>query len=150
MKKRAYVPGAKFARLSHQKKAAESKRPLGDDQITDLAIAFRIAFQQMLTGHASEANWATCVCSLNIALVLGEAGCMGNREAEFIAALEGAYRAKIRADDVGAWGFDGDAITAIKSAFEAHELQLVIAPRAQIVDAIREVHRRAVSGDVFS
>lgn len=140
--------GGLFAiRAAHE--TAELKRPMSDEQITDLEVAYRLAFHDMLNGRATEENWCVCVCSLNIALVLAERG-LGE---EFIPrineALEGAFRAKIRAARTGKWGFDGDAIQAIKDAYEVHEEQIKFTTKQEIRDALHEVHRRADEGNVF-
>jgi hypothetical protein len=127
----------------------ELMQPMSDGQITDLAVAFRLAFQQMLNGGASEENWCVCVCSLNIAMVLAERGIGEQYIGEINQSLEGAFRAKVRAGRTGAWGFDGDAIQAIKLAYEIHEEQLKLAAKHEIVGALREVHRRADAGNVF-
>lgn len=124
-------------------------KSLDDDQLADLSIAFRIAFQNMLTGGADEQQWSICVCSLNIALILAESGIGAEFEGVINKALEGAFRTKIRAGRTGSWVLDGDAQQAIKAAFEVHEAQLLIATRAELKGAIFEVRRRIDSGDVF-
>lgn len=127
----------------------DPRRPMSDDQITDLAVSFRLAFVQMLNGYANEENWGCCVCSLNIALVLAEWGYGEDYIPHFNGALEGAFRAKLRAGRTGKWGFDGPAIQSIKEAFAIHEEQLKVAPKQQIRDALQEVHQRMNEGNVF-
>lgn len=156
MKKRnkAYRPriishvGGLFAiQKKHDDEALQE--PMTDDQISDLALAFRLAFANMLNGHADEQNWSTIVCSLNIGLIMAEKGIGQEYEPQFNIALEGAFRAKIRGDRTGAWGFDGPAIQAIKEAFSIHEAQIELATKAQILDAMHEVHRRIDEGNIF-
>lgn len=123
--------------------------PLAQDKQTDLAVGFRLAFMSMLNGYASEENWAVCVCSLNIALVLAEWGYGEDYIPQLNAALEGAFRSKVRAGRTGKWGFDGPAITAIEFAFEVHEEQIKAVPQHIVPKALAEVHKRADEGNVF-
>ncbi|MBV8666713.1 MAG: hypothetical protein JO269_09535 [Burkholderiaceae bacterium] len=129
--------------------AASDALPMTDDQIADLSIAFRLAFQAMLTGAADEQQWSTCVASLNIAMVLAERGIGPEYLPQFTAALDGAFRARIRATRTGKWGFDGDAIQAIKEAFSAHELQIEHATKQEIREALIEVRLRVDAGQVY-
>ena len=140
--------GGLFA-VQHRHDEAALSQPMTDDQVGDLALAFRLAFQAMVSGAADEQHWSTCVCSLNIALVLAEQGIGADWEPEFNAALEGAFRAKLRAGRTGSWGFDGPAMQAIKEAFELHELQIESATKGEIKAALIEVRRRIDAGDVY-
>jgi hypothetical protein len=103
----------------------------------------------MTHGHATEENWCICVCSLNIALVLAEFGFGEECIPLLNDALEGAFRAKMRAGRNARWGFDGPAIQAITDAYEIHEQQLQYATKEQVRAALAEVHRRAAEGNVF-
>lgn len=140
--------GGLFA-IGGQHVAAEDRRPMSNDQITDLEVAYRLAFHDMINGRATEENWCVCVCSLNIALVLAERGLGEEYIPALNTALEDAFRAKIRAGRTGKWGFDGDAIQAIKDAFAVHEEQIKLAMKQEIRDALHEVYRRADEGNVF-
>ena len=128
---------------------AAMQKPMTEEDIGDLAIAFRLAFAAMLNGGADEQQWSTCVVSLNIAMVLAEQGIGEEYIRQFNDALEGAFRARIRANHGSGWGFDGPAQQAIKLAFEAHEAQLQCSTKREIRDALLEVYRRVDSGDVF-
>src|SRR5271165_6989274 len=128
---------------------AALRQPMTDDQITDLSLAYRLAFTAMTNGAADEQQWSTCVTSLNIALVLAERGTGDEYMQQFNEALEGAFRARMRANRTGLWGFDGPAQQAIKWAFEAHEAQLECCTKQEIRDALLEVRRRVDTGDVF-
>lgn len=150
---RPVSPVGGIAAIFRRHDAAELLQPMSDEQITDPSVAFRMAFAQMLGGHASEQNWCVCgcvcVCSLDIALILCEYGIGEQYLPEINRALEGAFRAKLRAGRTGRWGFDGEAIQAIKTAFEIREEQIKIASKQQLREAIREVHRRDAAGNVF-
>jgi hypothetical protein len=124
-------------------------QPMTDTQIGDLALAFRLAFQAMIGGAADEQHWSTCVCSLNIAVVLSEGGIGAECIPQFNDALEGAFRARLRANRQQAWGFDGAAIQCIKAAFALHEQQIAVATKSELREALIEVHRRIDEGNVF-
>ena len=123
--------------------------PMTDDQIGDLALAFRLAFEAMIGGAADEQQWSTCVCSLNIAMVLAERGIGPECIPQIKQAMEGAFRARLRAKRLQSWGFDGAAIQAIKTAFELHERQIEKATKGELREAIFEVRARIDEGNVF-
>ena len=129
--------------------AVAVKHPLNDEQIRDLSLAFRLAFSAMIGGSADELQWSTCVCSLDIALILAENGIGKGHIPAINEALEGAFRAKIRHSKIGVWGFDGAAIQAIKDAYIIHEAQIEMATKEEMRDAIHEVRRRIDAGNVF-
>jgi hypothetical protein len=122
---------------------------LDADQLTDLGLAYRLALDAMCNGGASEENWETVACSLNIGLVLTERGFGKEHEPLFVTALAGAFRSKLRADSGKGWAFDGPALTAIKSAFEVHDQQIEMATVLEMRDAVTEVRRRSRLGNVY-
>ena len=131
----------------HQVEALQ--QPIPAEHATDLLIAYWLAFDQMLTGASSEETWCTVVCSLNVALILAERGTGTEYEPYIIRALEGAFRASVRARRTNTWRFDGEAITDIRQALEVHDEQVKAASKAQMRDALMEVHRRINKGNVY-
>jgi len=89
------------------------------------------------------------VCSLNVALALSERGIGAEYQPYMIKALDGAFRAKVRAAGGKAWRYDGEAISAIREALEIHDEQIKLATREQLRNALREVHRRTADGNVY-
>ena len=132
-----------------QSDAVAVTQPLDDEQVRDLSLAFRLAFAAMIGGAADELQWSTCVCSLDIALILAENGIGKEHIPAINEALEGAFRAKVRHSKIGVWGFDGAAIQAIKDAYIIHEAQIEMATKEEMRDAIYEVRRRIDAGNVF-
>ncbi len=128
---------------------AEDSQPLTDVQLTDLAAAYWLALDAMVRGDSGEEEWSVVTCALNIALVLAEQRVGAEHEPQFIAALDGAFRAKVRAAHKGAWRFDGEALQAIRSALHLHDQQVAAVTRAQLRSAMTEVHRRIQSGLVY-
>lgn len=135
--------------IDRKQQIAVLHQKLGPVQMTDLSLAFRLAFQNMIGGCANEEQWSTCVGSLNIAMVLAERGFGLEHEPLLVKALDGAFRARLRAERGKGWGFDGEVIQAIKEAYDVHEAQMDLATRADIIDAIAEVHRRMDEGIVY-
>lgn len=127
----------------------EDTRPISDDQVTDLAAAYWLALDAMVRDTSGEEEWSVVTCALNIALVLAEHGIGLKFERDFVAALDGAFRAKVRAEEKGSWRFDGDALQAIRTALALHDQQIVAATKAQLRAAMTEVRRRIDDGCVY-
>lgn len=128
---------------------ADIRRPMTDEQIDALILGYRASLQAMLLGYGTEEHWATCVCSLNIAMILAEWDYGFEYLSDIITALDGVFRAKLRAQRTGKWGFDGPSMQAIKHAFDVHEEQLLHTSKEVNRDAIAEVHRRRHAGNVY-
>ncbi len=127
----------------------EDQQTLPANQATDLAAAYWLALDAMVYGTSREEEWSVVTCALNIALLLAEQGIGNEYEDDFVAALDGAFRAKVRAEQKGIWRFDGDALLAIRAALHLHDQQIAIASRAQLRAAMVEVHRRIEGGQVY-
>jgi hypothetical protein len=141
-KQRAALPFGGLAILADHVYAADERRALSDDDRTDLNIAYWLSMSAMLTGESSEQHWCTVVCSLNISLILAERG-LGADYVPYIGkALDGAFRAKLRAKKTGIWRFDGEAITDIRTALEVHDEQVKVATKFQMRQSLLEVRRR--------
>jgi hypothetical protein len=135
--------------MALERVAAMQVNPLHEDDQQTLGIAYHGALGRLLNGIGSEDDWNTLVCSLNIAMVLCEQGFGEEYMPEVVAALEGAFRTKLRAEKMGKWGFDGPAMLAIKRAFELHDEQIKIVTQAELATALVEVTRRVDAGDVY-
>jgi hypothetical protein len=129
--------------------AMADHRPIEDENLTDLGIAYWMAFREMVMGKSSESIWSVVTCSLNIALILCERGIGEEFKPYVIKALDGAFRAKVRADSTKTWRYDGEAISAIRQALEAHDEQIKLATKQQMREALNEVHRRVTAGNVY-
>lgn len=132
-----------------QATARHFAQPLQDDQATDIYVGYWMAFNQMVAGESDEGKWCTVACSLNIALVLAERGVGQEYEPHIVKGLDGAFRAKLRAARLGAWRYDGEAITAIRDALEVHDEQIKLVSKQEMRDALKEVHRRIEAGHAY-
>ena len=146
---RRVVPFGGLFVIADKHVAAEDSRPIIADDQTDLSLAYRLAFEQMTKGESNEQSWCIVVCSLNVALILAERGIGHEYEPYLIKALDGAFTAKLRAQRHGVWRFDGEAISAIRQAFEVHDEQIKIATKHEMRDALLEVRRRIDEGNTY-
>ncbi len=129
--------------------AAEDRRPILDVEQTKLGISYWLAFERMIMGQSSEEDWSVIACSINIALMLSEQGIGNEYEPYLIKALDGIFIAKLRAEKHGVWRFDGEAIGAIREAFEIHDEQIKIATKEEMRNALSEVHKRIKNNHVY-
>lgn len=143
-------PGGGLLALLRIEARAENASPLRDDQLSDLGNGYWLAFTNMTQGNASLESWETCVCSLNIALVLAEKVFQGQGELEIVEALDGMFKAKLRGEATGKYRLDGDGIQAVKVALTYHDEQMRLAHRKEILDAMETVKRRVEEGNVYS
>ncbi len=84
-----------------------NRTPLAKDQTTELGLAYRMAFNNLINGAGNETIWNTLVCSINIAMVLCEQGF----EQDSLPIIKSAQRAmldcKARFKRINQWGLDG-------------------------------------------
>ncbi|MEM5371336.1 hypothetical protein V4C53_35625 [Paraburkholderia azotifigens] len=129
--------------------AISRKLPMNNGQRLDLGIAYHVALDEMIHGRGTEVHWSTVVCALNIALLLAEQGYGANHLGIIKAALDGAVRSRKRAELIGRWGFDGDALVDVKIALETHDSQMAIVSQAEIRAVLSEMHKRIDNGNVL-
>lgn len=149
--KRSFQGGGLLALLRIEARA-ENSSPLREDQLSDLGNGYWLALTNLTQGNASEESWSCVVCALNIGLTLSETVFEFQYEQEFVDALDGAFRAKVRADRSGSKHFrlDGDALQNIKSALAIHDEQMKIAHRNEIVSSMNMVKQRIKDGNVYT
>lgn len=129
--------------------AMDDKLPIDPHAMTDLGIAYWVAFAAMVRGESREEDWAMVALSLNVTLILCERGFGKEYEPYIVAALEGAIRSKLRAKQLHVWRYDGNAICAIREALEVHDEQVKLASKADLREALTEVHARVAQGNVY-
>lgn len=121
---------------------------LAADQQRDIGIAYHASLQAMLNGHGTEQAWCTLSCSINNTLILAEYGHCAGAIPTIKLAQDALMRARGRAARTQKWAFDGDGARVIMAALNIHDEQLSRATRAQVTDALREVHRRVENDEV--
>ena len=122
------------------------------DQSRDLGIAYHVALDALMSEHANESAWSTLACSINVALLLAEQNIYAEAEPIIKVAQEALMRIKARAEATNDWRMNlaYHHKQAILAAFNAHDLQCSMCTKAQLSDALREVHRRVSIGEVFA
>jgi len=108
------------------------------------------ALENMKSGCASDQALEIVVSALNITLALCEMGFGTECIPQVNEALAWAFRAKVRGERTGRWGFDGAAIKAITDVYEIHDQQLEAASKADLLEAIDTVRSRIAEGNVYT
>lgn len=139
---KSYNPARTVERIVRRVDKREQARPLQDDQMRDLGIAYRIAFDLLRTGRGTEESWSTLTCVLDIASTLAESDMGAEHLPTIRDALDGLHRAKERAQRTGRWALDGDALNAVRKGLEIHDLQIDAATKGDMRAAMAEVERR--------
>lgn len=146
---RRYTPGGALQRVRRAKALQRARMvPLGE-QAQTIGIATRMAMKDMEQGRGSEQVWAVVTLTLNYTLALAEMGFGDDRIDAIVPALDGAFRAKLRAAKTGKWGFDGPAIQAINHALDIHDAQLELATGEEVMAARQLVHASMKKGVVY-
>ncbi|MFA6204422.1 MAG: hypothetical protein WC710_14685 [Gallionella sp.] len=124
------------------------RAPLASDQQRDIGIAYHASLQAILRGHGNEQAWCTLSCSLNIALMLCEQGFSAGHIEDIKRAQTAMISCRTRAEIHNKYGFTGDEARLVMAACNIHDEQISHASRAQITEAIHEVHQRIEIGEI--
>jgi len=144
------LPGGGLHALVRLQIRHEDNSPLTKEQLGDLGLAYHLSLDGLLYGEADEENWSCVVCSINIATALAEMGIGENCEDDFVRALDGLFRAKIRSKRTGSFRLDGDAIQDVKAALALHDQQMQVATKYAVMEALRTVQLRVKEGNVYT
>jgi hypothetical protein len=128
------------------------RTPLAPDQTRDIGIATHAALQALLSDHGTEQAWATLACSINTALILAELGVRPEIEPIVKLAQQALMQIRRAALSNGEWRVNvaHHHKHALLAAINAHDEQCASATRAQITNALREVHRRVENDEVLA
>lgn len=135
-------------RVKHDAAWMTKRKPLANDQLRDLSLAYRLALQAMLRGSGTEETFSTLACSLNIAMVLCEQGVWASYLHGIQEAQDALLSSRDRAQKLNKWGFDGNEARLVMRALAIHDEQLAMATKSQIVSALAEVKNRLTEGEV--
>lgn len=92
----------------------------------------------------------TLACSMNVAMLLAERGNKAGNLPCIQTAQDALMSCKARADRMGRWAFSGDEMNEVMRAVAIHDEQIETTTRAEITEALREVHRRVTMGEVLA
>ena len=124
--------------------------PIADIQQRNIGNAYHLSLQAILRGHGNEQAWATLSCSLNIALMLCEQGFNAGSIETITRAQAAMMICKARAAKHDKYGFTGDEARLVMDACTIHDEQIQHATKAQIAEALRELHHRIEANEVFA
>ena len=127
------------------------RMPLDGDQIRDIGLAYHVALDAMMSDHANESAWSTLACSINVALLLTEQGIHADAQPIIKLAQEALVTIRRHALKSGVWkiNLSHHLKIAIMAAINAHDEQCALCTKAQIAEALHEVHRRVEVGEVM-
>lgn len=128
-----------------------SRMGLVKSQAVDIGVAYHSALAALSTPHANEQAWSTLACALNVGLLLAERGIVPEALPMIKLAQEGLMAIKHRADNTCEWGLNiaHHRKQAIYAAINFHDEQCATATKVQLSQALRDVHSRVISEDVF-
>jgi len=105
-----------------------------EEQRSEIAQGYWMAFQQLKMGAATEQAWTTLAVTLNKAMILCENGFGEEHEPAMRDALEAMVRARERGDRSGAYRLDGEGLSAVSVAIQIHDEQMKLV-------VYRDIHR---------
>lgn len=127
----------------------EASACLRGDQQTDLGVAYWLSLENLARGSADEEHWSCVVCALNIGMALAETVIGEEYEQDFVKALDGLFRAKIRSKTSGNFRLDGEGLRDVKYALECHDAQIKLVSKRELVTAMALVRKRIDEGNVY-
>lgn len=125
-------------------------QPMNDNQLTDLAIGYWLAFDNMTRRESTGYDWNIIAGSLNIAIVMCEDGINEEALDIFRRSRDASLRAKKRGEEKGIWRYDGADIDTIRTALSIHDQQITQVTQGRMVKVINEVRDRVERGDVIN
>lgn len=128
---------------------ALNAKPMTQPEQVDLALAARSAFDDITHGRGVEDHVHTLACAANVSLVLAERGFGPECEDKIKEAQQALLRAQQRQARGLAIGFDGVGAQALRDLLTIHEQQIEHAGRAEVSNALLEIHRRMQQGHVM-
>lgn len=129
---------------------ALNAKPITQPEQVDLALAARSAFDDIAHGRGVDDHVHTLACAANVSLVLAERGYGPECEDKIKDAQRALVRTQQRQAAGKGIGFDGPGAQALRDLLDTHEQQIEHAGRAEVSNALLEVHRRMRQGHVFA
>jgi len=123
-------------------------KPYSEDDLSDLARTYWLAFDQLKMGAATEEIWSTVCASINMATLLCERGIGEEHLPVMSLALDAMFSAQQRGERVGAYRLDGDGLRAVTEALQIHDEQMRHVTPIDIMRADDERIRRERDGEI--
>jgi len=150
MKKRnkKYIP--KKVNLTAHLVAIQGVMLLSIKDQRDLFKSALCALNAMQYGVDVTTSDFTTLCDvINVSLLLTKRGIGREYLPELYKARDGMYRARCRYKETSRLGFDAEALTDIKEAFEVHQAQLEICTYKEFTDAFNTQDARIAKGETY-
>lgn len=125
------------------------RAPMKEEQITDLALGYWLAFTNMVFKESSSNDWNIIITSINIAIVMCQQGIKEDAIDFFKHARDASLRAKKRGEATNVWRYDGADIDIIRTALSIHDQQIAQVTQGRMVKVINDVQHRFDIGDVL-
>lgn len=113
---------------------------LSDEALTDLGIAYRMAFE-LMRQHGGEDHFHTLAAAINIAGRFCEMGVCAENATDIEAAIGALNRIRLRAQLTGKWALDGDGLRQVALGLDIHDIQMQSVSYNELRAAIKEVFR---------
>lgn len=126
------------------------RQPMNENQLTDLAIGYWLAFDNMTRRESTGYDWNIIAGSLNIAIVMCEEGIKEEALDIFRRSRDASLRAKKRGEEKGIWRYDGADIDTIRTALSIHDQQITQITQGRMVKVINDVRDRVERGHVIN
>lgn len=115
------------------------------EELTRLQIPIRVSFEALKSGHGTHSDYQDLADAINCAMIRAES-IDPIAEAMVLRARDAMLRLLDRFRRTSRWGFDGPAIAEVAEAVDFHEQLLRLSTPQQMMDAMKEVHRRCARG----
>ena len=129
-------------------KAFGRAAPFTEAEQAQLNLPVRVAFQSFIDRTASDADFHTLACAVNVAMVCAEK-IDPLVEQTCTAARDALMRVHTRQLQCGQWGLDGPAFAELEQAICVYEQLTGLLTGGQLKDAMSEVIRRMQAGEVL-
>lgn len=113
---------------------------LSDEALTDLGIAYRMAFQ-LMRQHGGEEHFHTLAAAINIAGRFCEMGIGAEFSKDIEAAIGALNRVRERGQRTGRWALDGEGLQQVALSLDIHDSQMESVSCNELRAAIDEVFR---------
>lgn len=135
-----------MAVIERRRIADQSRHPMSCERQANVCIAYQQSIEAMTGGYAESYHLDTIIYALDIGVVLAENDLGGDHIELLREAMAGIGRTKVRYLDTGRMGLDGEALIAIRAAYDLHQEQMRLATMGELQAAISEMHRRVEEG----
>ncbi len=144
-------PLARLAEVrAQQRLASVLQKDIPEQHLIDLELAWRGAFEQIRLGAGGAHEYAAMAAVTEMAIVLAQRGIGAEQLPQLAAGQQALARAADRGMRLQPGGkpgdrlaFDAPGLIELRDALDVHAAQLLIATRAEFIEAWKESLRRA-------